>query len=90
MILSVEYRHPTARKRFRRLHAGGARVINTCGCEACRLVAEENGVQMIWDPVEAKRRWGSFFLLCSEVVLEWEHGTRGVATELLLLRYLAS
>ena len=50
MILSVEHKHPTARKRFRSLHAGGPRIITTCGCEACMLFAEEEGVQMIWEP----------------------------------------
>ena len=56
MILSVEHRHPTARERFRSLDAGCARVITTCGCEACRLITEERGVQMRWGPAEARRR----------------------------------
>ena len=51
MILSVEHRHPTARKRPRDLHAGGARVLATCGCEACTEdVGPEGGEEENVDP----------------------------------------
>ena len=42
MILSVEHKHPTARKRLRSLMTLVTLATSTtCGCEACRLIAEE-------------------------------------------------
>ena len=72
MILSVEHRHSTARKRLRGFDASGAHVFTTCGYEACGPVAEEKGVQMIRDSKEVRRNVKIRLLLYSVSDLERE------------------
>ena len=68
--------------------AGEAQDFTTFGCEACRLLAEEEGVQMLRDPVEAKQNLiDPGFSLCSDPIFKQERGKYVGFIELLRSRH---
>ena len=54
MILPAERSHPTAEVSLPE-DAGEARDFTTFGCEACRLLADEESVQMLRDAAETRQ-----------------------------------
>ena len=69
--------------------AGEARYLTMFACDACRLAAEEEGVQMLRDPVETKHNLQDpGFCLYSDPIFKREHWNYVGFIELLRPRHL--
>ena len=90
MMLSVEHKHPTARKVLRsEMKLMTLPKFTTFGCGVCRLMAEEESVQMLRDPVEAGAELEDLTSFCAVILSSSENmENMWVSTELLKLRHL--